>query len=197
MSQCCICNSQFRSHSADLAELVVVLLAVHRLQIIPSLKGVNHSRPRTTGVINEKKLGQQITSGSELQKHTDGSRKTDPHMLIGVDVHSQVGACDEPDATKEEREYSATDSTYIGRHAFGTQNSRGPWVRHWAVQQQAVLAITFFQKISVLFQTCKDAETTGQVDTNSDHKAVIARSTYLSTSRHSKKKRKKKEAKVK
>ena len=199
MSQCCICNSEFRSQSADLAELVVVLLPVHRLQIIPSLKGVNHSRPRITGVINEKKLGQQIASGSELQKHTDRSRKTNTHthMLIGVDVNSQVGACDEPDATKEEREYSATDSTYIERHAFGTQNSRGPWLRHWAVQHQAVLAITFFQKISALFQTCKDAETTGQVDTNSDHKAVIARSTYLSTSRHSKKKEERSEGEVK
>ena len=41
-----------------------------------------------------------------------------------------------------------------------------------------------FQKISALFQTCKDAETTGQVDTNSDHEAVIVRSTNLSTSRH-------------
>ena len=34
------------------------------------------------------------------------------------------------------------DSNYIGGHAFGTQNIRGQWFRHWAVQHHVELAIT-------------------------------------------------------
>ena len=77
-----------------------------------------------------------------------------------------------------------------------TSHSRGQWLRHWRVQCQLILANTFFKKQDFtsnvppnkqlqatrlrthekgVFKHCKDAVTTGQIDMNSDHKAVTAR----------------------
>ena len=120
------------------------------------------------------------------------------HMPIGGDFNAQVGANDEPDATNDEREQNAIDSKYFGRHPRVTRNSRGQWLGHSAVQHHLVLANTFFQQQdyneatchstkhckqlddvlmnrALFFKHCKDAESTGQIDMNSDHKAVIAR----------------------
>ena len=84
--------------------------------------------------------------------------------------------------------------------ACGIQNSRGQSFRHCAIQHQVVLANPFLKKkkkrdhskavyhgtkhckqldfvfMNRAFYThCKDADTTGHIDTHGEHKAVIAR----------------------
>ena len=81
--------------------------------------------------------------------------------------------------------------------ALGEQNSRGLWLRHWAVQHLLMLANTLYKKQDyntatyhsskhcvqldhvlmsrALYRHCRDAEATGRIDMNSDHKAVRAR----------------------
>ena len=111
---------------------------------------------------------------------------TNTHIMTVGDCNAQVGSNDEP---------RAIDSKYIGRHALAEQNSRGQWLRHWAVKHQLTLAITLFEKQDynkatyhstkqcmqldyvllsrAVFRHCRDAEATGQIDMKSDHKAVI------------------------
>ena len=100
-------------------------------------------------------------------------------------------------ASRINEEPEAIDPKFIGRHAFGEQNSRGQWLRHWAAPHQLILAHTFFKKQdynkatyhltkhckqfdcvlvnTALFRHCEDAVTTGQIDMHGDHTAVIAR----------------------
>ena len=123
---------------------------------------------------------------------------THTHMLIGGDFNAQVGANDEPDATSDEREHSAIDSKYVRKkRILVPKTAGGQWLRHWAVQHQLVLANTHFKTQEynqatyhstkhcmpldyvlmnrALFKHCKDAETKGHINMNSDRIVVIAR----------------------
>ena len=132
---------------------------------------------------------------SELHDTRSSSRNNNI-STCWQELNAHAGINEEQDAVDQERDHSTIDSKYIGLHAVGAQNSTLLWLKHWAVQHQLVLANTFFQKkneakhhttqqnkasnwtsysqAELFFRRCRNAETAGQVNMNSNHEAVIA-----------------------
>ena len=118
------------------------------------------------------------------------------HMLVGGNCKARIGASDEQEATNDEREHNAIDSntlkdTQLARktaHDSGSDNgpSNASW--NWQTQssknkstakqhttQQNTVSTSTTCSSRALVKHCKDAETTGDIDMNSDHKAAISK----------------------
>lgn len=109
------------------------------------------------------------------------------HPILTGDFHAQVGGRDDHDT-----------NTARGRFALEPSNSRGEWLKSWAVSQHLALTNTYFDKqpanivtyyspsqqlrqiddiltSKILWRRTRDAHSTNCLDLGSDHTAVRIR----------------------